>query len=188
MPPPPGAPPPPPPWYNAAVRRRVFEEPHVGLGIGGTGFSFGDTQLGGASAHLRVRASHNVTWELALGVMGGKDEMGIERRDVPLTLGVHIYPWDSVLAPYFVAAGGGNFVREDFQGQHIDGTQFVGALGGGLELRLGHHLTLGGDVRYQWRELTDRRDGSQSYRVSGLLPPLRDEDGTAYNLTATYYF
>jgi hypothetical protein len=194
LPPPPPPPLPPP----APVVLRVAPPPptvRVGLGLSGTGFHFGDTQLGGGVGHLRLRSTDHLTIEFAAGVMGGRDTLGITRRDVPTTVGLYLYPWRSVVAPYFVAAGGANFVHIADADQRIDGTQLVGALGGGLEFRLGPHLALGADLRYQWRSRIDNT-GAPSASLAptavsasaGNLPPLGDEKGTAFNISATFYF
>jgi hypothetical protein len=145
--------------------------------------------------HLRLRPSEHITWEFAVGGMGGKDENGIERHDVPATVGLLLYPWASTFAPYFVMAGGGNFIRQDYMGEHREDSQLLAALGGGLELRLGQHFTVGLDIRHQWRWVADKNNGNVTPPPTGKTPPMtttlvpvRDESGTAYNLSATYYF
>jgi len=167
------------------IRQRRPSETHLGLGVAASGFSWTGSEEGGGVAHLRIRSSGHVTWEFALGVLGGKDEAGISRHDVPATVGLYLYPWNSTLAPYFVAAGGGNFVHEDFKGAKLDASQIMGALGGGLELRLGQHFTVGADLRYEWRGVTDRRNQAPA---GSPLPPIGDEEGPSYNLTGTFYF
>jgi hypothetical protein len=192
-------PPPPPPLAPPApVALRMAPPPptvRVGLGLTGTGFHFGDTQLGGGVGHLRLRSTDHLTIEFAAGVMGGRDSLGITRRDVPTTVGLYLYPWHCVVAPYFVAAGGANFVHIADADQRIDGTQLVGALGGGLEFRLGPHLALGADLRYQWRSRIDQPaqptasvSAIQASGSTGNLPPLGDEKGPAFNISATFYF
>jgi hypothetical protein len=200
LPPPPQVQPPPLRSYDYVPPLRHPTETRIGLGLAGTGFNWHGSEEGGATAHLRLRSSEHVTWEFALGAMGGKDEFGIDRHDVPATFGLYLYPWASAFAPYFVAVGGANFVHQELDGSKIDDTQLLGALGGGLELRLGHHFAVGADLRYQWRWRTDRRNDMPSGTITqpspgmagtAIVPTLvhvGDEKGAAYNVTATYYF
>src|SRR5262245_51896434 len=184
------APPPPPPVAAGGAegyvieRPRRREQPHVGIGVAAAGFSWPGSSIGGGVAHLRIRSTDHFSWEFALGVLGDKDSMGIVRHDVPLTLGLYFYLWNGVLAPYGVGTAGGNFANEHFMGQELNASQLMAQLGGGLELRLGPHFTVGGDVRFEWRGVVDRR----ARTPTDLLPPINDEKGAAYNLAATWYF
>jgi hypothetical protein len=212
LPPPPPTvvpPPPPPPGaydYMGPPQVREHHPIRWGLGLSGTGFNWESngvkSEEGGATVHLRLRPSDHITWEFALGGMGGKDETGIERHDVPATVGLMLYPWASTFAPYFVMAGGGNFIQQDYMGLHREDSQVIGALGGGLELRLGQHFTVGLDIRHQWRWEADKNHDGPNGTIMGTgttttktppttnatLQPVGDESGTAYNLSATYYF
>jgi outer membrane protein with beta-barrel domain len=208
MPPAPPAPPPvtpPPPGaydYMPPMQPRAHHEIKLGLGVSGTGFNWDaagvKSEEGGATVHLRLRPSQHITWEFAIGGMGGKDEMGIERHDVPATVALMVFPWNWTIAPYGVAAGGANLIRQDYMGEHREDSQALAALGLGAELRLGQHFTVGFDVRHQWRWAADK-NGQQSGTIDNntgttktpamsTLVPIGDETGTAYNLSATYYF
>src|SRR5262249_4925133 len=132
MGPPPAVVPPPPGAYDYMGPQRVRPHHEIkwGLGLSGTGFNWDDgngvkSEAGGATVHLRLRPSEHITWEFAIGGMGGKDETGIERHDVPATVGLMLYPWASTFAPYFVAAGGGNFITQDYMGQHREDSQVI---------------------------------------------------------------
>ena len=213
LPPPPMMPPPPPPMvtpppqgaydYMPPMQPRPHHDIKVGLGVSGTGFNWDQagvkSEEGGATVHLRLRPSQHITWEFALGGMGGKDENGIERHDVPATVGLMVFPWNWTIAPYGVAAAGANFIQQDYMGLHREDAQALAALGLGAELRLGQHFTVGFDVRHQWRWAADKNNpnatidnntGTAAMPAMGAttLVPVGDETGTAYNLSATYYF
>jgi hypothetical protein len=215
LPPPPMMPPPPPPPavvpppqgaydYMPPMQPHPHREIKLGLGVSGTGFNWNDggvkSEEGGATVHLRLRPSQHITWEFALGGMGGKDENGIERHDVPATIGLMVFPWNWTIAPYGVAAAGANFIQQDYMGLHREDSQALAALGLGAELRLGQHFTVGFDVRHQWRWAADKHDPSGTINTNpgtttdkmppamSTLVPVGDETGTAYNLSATYYF
>jgi hypothetical protein len=186
----------------------------VGLGISGIGFNqVGGADVGGLAAHLRFRSGEHVMLEASIGAMGEKVTDGVQRNDVPLAFGLYLFPWNTRLAPYFVAQGGGNFVHQQYAGDRLDQTQAMAAVGGGLELRLGEHFTIGADLRKQWRwaqsnggvatsspggatstngvpagALAISTGGGAAPAAVSSLTPVTDESGVAYTLAATFYF
>jgi hypothetical protein len=155
-------PPPPPRWryvpapvYVPAapvvVAAPVFggPSPPVGLAVSGlvqardgehsaTG-GFGLTAQYRTSPHTLMLAEFQ--W---LGSPRGAD--GFRREDMAGLLGFRLFPWDAPIAPYFELAGG--FGESTFFccAQELHTSQLVGRYGVGLELRLGPHWFLEGQL------------------------------------------
>jgi hypothetical protein len=130
------APAPPVPWMQ------------FGLDLAGVAQSSSrHATLSGVSAAVQLRtSSHSL---LALEVQSlGSDPGGAGRRDeLDGLLAGRVYLWNAPLAPYLGLAGG--IGRAGFQGNdgyRVTSSELLGRIGLGLELRLGEHLVLEGEV------------------------------------------
>jgi hypothetical protein len=118
----------------------------------------GDNKGFGILGQLRYRVARHLGLELMAGYERSHTAQDQLHTDVPVTFGLLI-PFigpEHILSPYLVGAAGLNFADLRL----IDGatlqlddsrTQLVGQVGGGLELRLGQHFALNGDVRLEYR-------------------------------------
>jgi hypothetical protein len=153
----------------------------------------------GFMGQLRYRAARHLSLELMSGYERSSDQSGALRTDVPVTFGliVPILGPEHIFTPYLVAAGGVNFAdlhMIDTPGFKLDDTrtQIVGQVGGGLELRLGRHFALNGDVRLEGRWNT--RAAGDDVRTSTVkidgqpVTPIADSVGVRIGVGGTVYF
>ena len=156
--PPAPAPPPPPPappvvyapytqtYYTPAARP---EYPRLGLALLGTvQAGWGDTMpVGGAAGVLQIRTSRHSLLSLELQSVGAyRPSDGTRRNDLSALLGGRVFFWNAALAPYLELAGGLGRTSLEVGGFEARASQIHGRFGVGLELRLGRHLVLDGQI------------------------------------------
>jgi hypothetical protein len=190
-PPPPAAPPPP-----VIVARPVVPPPwtsRFGLGVRGTGQVVNDSWNNlGIGGELLYRAGAHVVTELASEYQ--KNVNGpIERIDVPTTLGVrlHIGSPSWVVSPYFVLAAGLDVAWQDLHVATDTAYFFDGQLGGGLELRLGQHVAITADARFDGKKRLNSPEAAvaATTSVNGKpVAPLADQYGGQFRLGFAVYF
>jgi hypothetical protein len=196
-PPPAYTPPPPPPnYYRPTVPAQSQWAAKFGIGgrFAGTintdqGTTFGQLGFGG---EILYRVHRRVVMELA-GEYQKRVDNSFDRYDVPVTLGVrlHIGAPDWVVSPYFVAAVGGVYSNLDYL-RSQDAAWFADAqLGGGIEIRLGRHFAITGDVRLDARHRMTKPDDATAATVSingKPFAPMGDSYGGQFRLGAALYF
>lgn len=121
------------------------------------------------------------------------DSSIVDRTDIPVTLGVrlHIGKPDWILSPYFVFAAGVDYAMADLRAASDDAVYFDGQLGGGLELRLGQHVAITADARFDGRKRLDdpSLEVSTLRSVNGIrVHPLGDEYGAKLRVGVALYF
>jgi hypothetical protein len=210
LPPPPPAPryyapryyaPPPAPVPTVVAPLPQAEEPLKWFGIGvrgGLTAVQGGEQYLGIGGHLRLRPSKHFALDLAAERMSSR-KGEVHRIDVPVTLGGQFYILHGTVAPFLVADIGVNFARASAEGYTLssEAKQLVGRVGGGIELRLGRHVTLSADARYVARQRFDKEkdvlvpaggqtaDGTYFAPTS---PKIGNEHGAEFRLIGTVYF
>lgn len=148
----------------------------------------GDT-FGGVGVYMRGKFMPNFGLEITVDVAGNTSYEDFNHIMVPVTAGfmAHLFP-DSVFDLYGIVGGGILFNTVDYQPmqparqciEHY--TQFLGQLGGGMELDLGA-LELIVDARYLLLQARPERGDT----VVSLAPlPVADED--ADSLTNAFQF
>jgi hypothetical protein len=207
MPLPPPPPPPAPRYYAPPAPVPVvvapaprYDEPRMfGIGVRGglTGMSGGE-QYFGIGGHLRLRPSKYVAIDLAAERMTSR-KSDVHRTDVPVTLGAQVYLMHGTFAPFLVGDLGVNFASASVDGYSLksDAKQFVGRLGGGLEIRLGRHVAVSADARYVMRHRmgSDKNEavpvGAETGSDPGYFAPtarIGNEHGAEFRLLGTVYF
>ena len=193
------APPPPPPqvdYYRPRVAPQSQWAAKFGIGgrFAGTintdqGTTFSQLGFGG---EILYRIHRRVVMELA-GEYQKRVDNSFARYDVPVTMGVrlHIGAPDWVVSPYFVVAAGGVYSNLDYL-RSQDAAWFLdGQVGGGLEIRLGRHFAITGDVRLDARHRMTKPDDATAATVSingKPFAPMGDSYGGQFRLGAALYF
>jgi hypothetical protein len=154
--------------------------------------SFTDFSQLGFGGELLYRAHRRVVLEMA-GEYQKRIDNGLARYDVPVTLGVrlHIGAPDWVVSPYLVMAAGAAYANLDFLHGHDVAWFVAGQLGGGLEIRLGKHFAITGDVRGDARHRLTKPDEATAATVSlngKPFAPMADQYGAQFRLGAALYF
>jgi hypothetical protein len=150
-PPPPvyyAPPPPPAPVVYAAPAPRP-EYPRLGLVVSGT-VQAGRTQelpVGGVAAALQIRTSRHSLLGLELQSVGvHRPSDGTRRNDLDALMYGRVFLWNAALAPYLEVAGGVGKSSVHVGAFESHASQLLGRFGVGLELRLGQHLVLDGQI------------------------------------------
>ena len=174
----------------AAVRVSDGYSGHLGVGVRGAGaLAQHDLDTLGGGAELLFRATHHLTVEIA-GELQRTVTGGAPRSDIPLTAGlrVHLGSPRWVVSPYLVAAGGVDIAEEDWKVGHEQALYLDGQLGGGLEVRLGGHLALTADARFEGRMLLAAPDVTGPLPAAPASVALHDGMGAALHVGAAVYF
>jgi hypothetical protein len=211
------APPPPPPQVYAPppVEPMVYVAPapapapvvlvarppvpgwksRIGLGVRGTGQVQHDAWHNlGIGAEFLARLSNHVSLELAAEYQRNvAGPTGASRMDVPVTIGFrfHIGRPSWIVSPYFVIASGIDYARADYLAANDDAVFFDAQLGGGLELRLGQHVAITADARFDGKKRLDKPSGevvSLRSLNSSPVAPLSDGYGGQFRLGVAVYF
>lgn len=191
--------PPPRPWGF---------RPQFGLGIRFLGAwnanAYTDVGQGGVAGDLLFRVHPRLTLELSAAWLStttdSEYQTSYSRRDVPLTLGTRIHlgnpSW--LASPYLALASGGGWARAytpvadefGFLYEASDAGWFWDAqLGGGLELRLGHHFALNLDLRLASRLRVDKQPRLEVIDFSGAaVPILSHQFGALFQFGLAAYF
>jgi hypothetical protein len=189
VPAPPAPPPPPPPappvvyapytqsYYSPPVRH---EYPRLGLALLGTvQAGWGDEMpVGGAAGVLQIRTSRHSLLSLELQSVGAyRPSDGTRRNDLAALLGGRVFLWNAALAPYLELAAGLGRTSLEVGALEARASQIHGRFGVGLELRLGRHLVLDGQIA----QLHRLRFDDEAVAVSGRPAPFdRHERATEF--------
>ena len=167
----------------------------IGLGVRGTGQVQHDAWHNlGIGAEFLARLSNHVSLELAAEYQRNvAGPTGASRMDVPVTLGFrfHIGRPSWIVSPYFVIASGIDYARADYLAANDDAVFFDAQLGGGLELRLGQHVAITADARFDGKKRLDKPSGevvSLRSLNSSPVAPLSDGYGGQFRLGVAVYF
>ena len=164
-----------------------------GLGVRGTGQVINsDWNNLGIGGEILYRAASHVSLELAAEYQ--KNTSGsTDRMDIPATFGVrlHIGKPSWILSPYFVFALGFDYAVQDLRVTQDEAVYFDGQLGGGLELRLGQHVAITADARFDGKKRLD--DPSEKVLATSSVDGKRvhalgDEYGAQFRLGFAVYF
>lgn len=154
------------PSYNTSIQVHVS-----GMNLGDTDLAFETIQgadLLGVGAALRFDLDTNWMIELGVDVLGAEAN-GVEQISAPITASAiaHLFP-DSVIDPYAIA-GLGIILTEYDDPSYADVeqySQFMGHIGGGLEISLGSILVTS-DVRFLMMQSRPDRDSVVPEFTSG---------------------
>src|SRR5262249_6267259 len=146
----------------------------------------------GIGGEFLFRASPHLVTELA-AEYDRAAATALDRVDVPVTLGlrVHIGRPNWVVSPYFVFAGGVDFAAQDLKFTSAKAISLGGQLGGGLELRLGQHVAITADARFDAKKRVN--DVSEAVAATTYVDgkPVRalgNELGGQFRLGVAAYF
>jgi hypothetical protein len=163
------SPPPPPPvavqpaYVQPAYGHPRVESPHIGLAVAGLVETpqSGQLPLGGMSAALQFRTSRHSLLSLELQSLGAHRRSDDARRsDLGGLVAGRVFLWNAAFAPYLELAGGlgrGSIRTSAFE---VHAVQLLGRVGVGLELRLGRHVVLDGQIAQMHRLRFDEDGGS----------------------------
>jgi hypothetical protein len=148
-PPPAYTPPPPPPVAPVyAVPQR--DRPHIGLMVAGLmeAPQTGQLPMGGVAAGLQFRTGSHSLLSLELQSLGAHRLVDDARRsDLAGVVSGRFFLWNAGIAPYLELGGGlGRASLRTTTLPNIEAAQMLGRFGVGLELRLGDHLVLDGQI------------------------------------------
>jgi hypothetical protein len=169
------APPPPPPPPPMVMQTAPPAPAPPALGVGVTGLvavpQSGQVPLAGGALALQARTSSN-----SLLILEGQSlaafrvEEDAHRNDVAALLGARLFAWDRAVVPYLDLAGGLGRSSVTAPGFDVVTSQVIGRVGLGLEVRLGPHLVLEGQVAQVGRFRVD--DGPDAIPApAGGTPP-----------------
>jgi hypothetical protein len=135
--------------YEPAVLEAVLDAVQLGFSVAGVVQSppIGGLPLGGIAAALRIQPSSQSLLALeiqSLGAEQGPD--GPRRHELAGLVVGRVYLWNAPLAPYLELAGGLGRASVEMNAFEVRASQLVGRIGIGLELRLGQHLALEGEI------------------------------------------
>ena len=146
-PPPPAYAPPPPPQVYAIPQR---DRPHIGLMVAGLveAPQTGQLPMGGVAAGLQFRTGSHTLLSLELQSLGAHRLSDDARRtDLAGIVSGRFFLWNAGIAPYLELGGGlGRASLSTRTLPDIEAAQMLGRFGVGLELRLGEHLVLDGQI------------------------------------------
>ena len=175
-PPPPRtyAPPPPPPTVYAAPYAPAFpsprpEYPTLGLALAGSVQAGWADQMpvGGVVGTLQLRTSSHTMLGMELQSVGAyRPSDGTRRSDLAGLLAGRVFLWNAAIAPYLELAAGLGRTSLDYAGLEARASQLLGRFGVGLELRLGRHLVLDGQIAQLHRVRLDERDDTVALSTS----------------------
>ncbi len=109
---------------------------------------YGDLPMGGVDAALQFRTGSHSLMSLELQSLGAhRLSDDLRRNDLRGLVSGRLFLWNAGLAPYLELAGGlGHASVESNALPRIEATQMVARVGVGLEVRLGEHVVLDGQV------------------------------------------
>jgi len=167
-PPPPVYYPPPPPVYAPPAPAVVYRAhhprpdfPRLGLSLAGTyQAAWADqTPIAGAALALHVRTSSHSQLGLELQSLGTRRPLdGSRRDDLAALVAGRVFLWNAALAPYLELAGGIGRASVEADVLEVHASQLLGRFGVGLELRLGRHIVLDGQIAQLHRVRLDEDD------------------------------
>ena len=108
--------------------------------------------LGGVAAALQFRTSSHSLLSLELQSLGARRPSDDPRRsDVGGLVSGRVFLWNAALAPYLELAGGLGRAELRANDLEVHAVQLLGRFGVGLELRLGRHVVLDGQIAQMHR-------------------------------------
>jgi hypothetical protein len=174
----------PAPAYGPTTVAAVREpQPTFGLGLNLSGKRI-DGLPDGTGIGIVGRFHSPSSLDFELEVAQDKFAQG-GRADTRAGAGVYIPLFGEQFQPYLVVGAGVNFIHTDGSTGISDVHQGYLAGGGGLALRFGH-LSIGGDVRFNVRELLDHKDSP--LQTTDALFPQNKEQGWEGRVTGVFYF
>jgi len=186
-------PPPAPPVQTTVVvaqpKRPEFRS-QFGLGVRvGGGIENTDWNRLGIGGELLFRLTPHLALEIGADYQRSVNHQ-FDRTTVPADLGlrVHLSRPHWVVSPYLVGAVTFTWSRQDLIAASEDAYYVGGQVGGGLELRLGKHVALTADARFDGKKRVDSTDlGLKS--VNGTpVHALQSEYGGLFRFGAAVYF
>jgi hypothetical protein len=191
------APPAPPPPAQVVLVQPNKPVPQwtskAGLGVRGSAqVTNSDWNNLGIGGEFLYRASPHLVTELAAEYQRNPDG-NLARTDIPVTLGLrlHIGRPNWIVSPYFVVAAGVDIGILDMKFRDDTAYYFDGQVGGGLELRLGQHVAITFDARFDGKKRLNEPDLAVSNTLSIDGKPfhhLDDEYGGQFRLGVAAYF
>jgi len=161
-------PPPPPPVVIAAPPPPVWREPdfpRYGVAVNGLIQSMQTAGTPAATAglalSLQARTSRRSLFAVELQSLDAERSASRRRTDQAGLLVGRLFLWDHALAPYLELAGGLGRAAIDTQFASVATSEVIGRAGLGLELRLGPHLVLEGQVAQVYRLRLEHEPGGQ---------------------------
>lgn len=182
------------PTVAVAAPKPVGWTSRFGLGVRGTGVVNNDSWNNvGIGGEILYRASNRFSLELA-GEYQHEPGNALDRWDVPVTFGfrLHIGKPTWIVSPYFVAAAGVDYARLTMTPAATDEALFFdGQVGGGLEIRIGQHVAITADARFDGKKRMDTASEVvlRTRSVNGKpVHALGDEYGGQFRLGVAVYF
>lgn len=154
----------------------AFDPPALGLAIGGAAHAPASGQLpvGGVVAALQFRTSSHSLLAVELQSLGARTLSNDTRRsELAGLLAGRVFLWNAALAPYLELAAGLGHTSIESTGLEVNASQLLGRYGLGLELRLGRHLVLEGQIARVHKLRLERDDHGVAYAAFG---PQDDRD------------
>jgi hypothetical protein len=154
--PPPAVQPAPAPQVYAYPRR---DRPHIGLALAGLVESpqTGQLPMGGVAAAIQFRTGSHSLMSLELQSLGAhRLSDGARRSDLAGLVSGRLFLWNAGIAPYLELGGGLGRAALRTNLPEVEAMQMVGRFGVGLELRLGNHLVLDGQIAQTHRLAFDQ--------------------------------
>ena len=116
----------------------------------------GQLPLGGMAATMQFRTSSHSLLSLEVQSLGAHRRSDDTRRsDLAGLVGGRVFLWNAAFAPYLELAGGLGQASLRTRELEVHAVQLLGRLGLGLELRLGRHLVLDGQIAQMHRLVFD---------------------------------
>jgi hypothetical protein len=119
----------------------------LGLDVAGVAqASSRQATLSGMAASVQVRTSSHSLLALEVQSLTSDHTLDNRRDELDGLLAGRVYLWNAPLAPYLGLAGGVGRAAFEGNGYRVTSAELLGRIGLGLELRLGDHLVLEGEV------------------------------------------
>jgi hypothetical protein len=148
----------------------------------------GQVALAGAALTLQARTSSNSLLFLeGQSLAAYRVGADADRNDVAALLGARLFAWDRAVVPYLELAGGLGRSSVTAPGFAVDTSQVIGRLGLGLEVRLGPHLVLEGQVAQVGRyRIDDGPDAIPAPAGAAAAPGTAATDGPSLLVAGRY--
>jgi len=157
--PPPAYAPPPPPVAPQVYAYPQRDRPSIGLAFAGLveAPQTGQLPMGGVAAGLQFRTGSHSLLSMELQSLGAHRLSDDTRRsDLAGIVSGRLFLWNAGLAPYLELGGGLGRAAVRANQLEVEAVQMVGRIGLGLELRLGEHLVLDGQIAQTHRLAFDQ--------------------------------
>ncbi|HET6149290.1 MAG TPA: hypothetical protein VFH68_17260 [Polyangia bacterium] len=159
------APPPPPPVMIAEPAPLAPQEPdfpRFGVAVNGliqsTQTSGAPAATAGVAVSLQARTSRRSIFAIEVQSLDAERSSRRRTDQAGLLVG-RLFLWDHPIAPYLDLAGGLGRAAIDTQNASVATSEVIGRVGLGLEMRLGPHLVLEGQVARVYKLRLDHEPG-----------------------------